>query len=46
MFNHDDLYFNFLEGEGSAIDSFTSRKNGKKSGHIWLGILQNWSEKL
>ena len=37
MFDHDDLYFNFLEGEDSAIDSFTSRKKWEKSGQAWAG---------
>ncbi len=35
MFNHHDLYFDFLDGEDLAIDSFTSRKKWEKSGQVW-----------
>ena len=35
MFNHHDLYFDFLDEGGSAIDSLVARKKWEKGGQAW-----------
>tara|TARA_Y100001970_G_C14161069_1_gene818559 strand:- start:325 stop:1323 length:999 start_codon:yes stop_codon:yes gene_type:complete len=53
MFNHHDLYFEFLEGEGVSIDSLISRKKWEKDGQAWArrtakrvrDVIKVWKEK-
>ena len=53
MFNHHDLYFDFLEREGFFIDSLISRKKWEKDGQAWArrtanrvrDVIKVWKEK-